>query len=317
MPTIDPRMVMPFRTVSKIGRLTWLSAGRATKTRVPPRRSELKACSKAFGATATEMAACAPPRAWMACDRVLGQRVHHVVGAEILREFQLLVGDVDRDDAGAADLRVLQREVAEPADAEDRDQRPGAGPGELDRLVGRHPGAGQHGRVEGVHRVGDLSDVGGVRGGVFGVGAVPAVAGVDLLLAQRLPPVDAVLADPAGLAEPRHRDPVADLRRARRPAPTCSTIPTPSWPGMNGGVGLTGQSPWAAWMSVWHRPEVSTLTRTSPGPGTGFGTSSTLSGLVKSWTTAAFMGISKVVVEVFDGQDSRRSVRSTGPRAPG
>ena len=88
---------------------------------------------------------------------------------------------------------------------------PGAGPGQLDRLVGRHSGAGQHGRIEGVDRVGDLRDVGGVRGGVFGVGAVPAVAGVDLLLAQRFPPVDAVLADPAGLAEPWHGDPVADL----------------------------------------------------------------------------------------------------------
>src|SRR6478672_11594090 len=65
---------------------------------------------------------------------------------------------------------------------------------------------------------------------------------------------------------------------------------------MNGGVGLTGQSPCAAWMSVWHRPAVSTLTSTSPGPGTGLGTCSTLSGLVKSWTTAAFMGLSKVVV---------------------
>ena len=31
-------------------------------------------------------------------------------------------------------------------------------------------------------------------------------------------------------------------------------MPTPSWPGMNGGVGLTGQSPCAAWMSVWQRP---------------------------------------------------------------
>src|SRR4029450_4132119 len=58
---------------------------------------------------------------------------------------------------------------------------------------------------------------------------------------------------------------------------------------MKGGVGLTGQSPCAAWMSVWHRPAVSTLTRTSPGPGSGFGPSSRLRGLVKSWTTAAFM----------------------------
>ena len=42
-------------------------------------------------------------------------------------------------------------------------------------------------------------------------------------------------------------------------------MPTPSWPGMNGGEGLIGQSPFAAWMSVWHRPHASTLTRTCPG----------------------------------------------------
>src|SRR5262245_32731137 len=66
-------------------------------------------------------------------------------------------------------------------------------------------------------------------------------------------------------------------------------MPTPSWPGMNGGLGLTGQSPCAAWMSVWHRPEVSMRTRISPRPGCGVGTSSTVSGSVKSWTTAAFM----------------------------
>ena len=33
-------------------------------------------------------------------------------------------------------------------------------------------------------------------------------------------------------------------------------------PGMKGGVGLTGQSPWAAWTSVWQRPDASTFTRT-------------------------------------------------------
>jgi hypothetical protein len=32
-------------------------------------------------------------------------------------------------------------------------------------------------------------------------------------------------------------------------------MPTPSCPGMKGGVGLTGQSPFAAWMSVWHTTE--------------------------------------------------------------
>ena len=55
------------------------------------------------------------------------------------------------------------------------------------------------------------------------------------------------------------------------PGPTRSMMPTPSWPGMNGGDGLTGQSPRAAWMSVWQRPQVSMRTRTCSGPGSGTG----------------------------------------------
>jgi len=39
---------------------------------------------------------------------------------------------------------------------------------------------------------------------------------------------------------------------------------------MNGGRGFTGQSPCAAWMSVWQSPVVSTRTRISCAPGTGF-----------------------------------------------
>ena len=44
-----------------------------------------------------------------------------VVGAEPRALATLLVG-VDGDDRGAGDPRVLDREVAEPADAEDGDQ---------------------------------------------------------------------------------------------------------------------------------------------------------------------------------------------------
>src|SRR5437660_9270363 len=58
---------------------------------------------------------------------------------------------------------------------------------------------------------------------------------------------------------------------------------------MNGSLGLTGQSPWAAWMSVWHNPEASILTTISPGPGSGLATSSRRSGEVNSCTTAACM----------------------------
>src|SRR5688572_18746242 len=66
-------------------------------------------------------------------------------------------------------------------------------------------------------------------------------------------------------------------------------MPTPSWPGMNGGDGLTGHSPRAAWMSVWQRPLVSMRTSTWLASGVGMGSSSISSGRSKLWTTAAFM----------------------------
>ena len=66
-------------------------------------------------------------------------------------------------------------------------------------------------------------------------------------------------------------------------------MPTPSWPGMNGGDGLTGHSPRAAWMSVWQSPQVSMRTSTCPAPGSGIGSSSISSGRSKLRTTAAFM----------------------------
>ena len=46
------------------------------------------------------------------------------------------------------------------------------------------------------------------------------------------------------------------------PGPRATTRPTPSWPGTNGAVGVTGQSPRAAWMSVWHKPLASMRTST-------------------------------------------------------
>ena len=73
-------------------------------------------------------------------------------------------------------------------------------------------------------------------------------------------------------------------------------MPTPSWPGTNGGVGFTGQSPFAAWMSVWQRPEASILTNTWPAPGSGIGRSSMTSPSLNAFTTAAFMTTSPRVI---------------------
>src|SRR3954452_3625235 len=58
---------------------------------------------------------------------------------------------------------------------------------------------------------------------------------------------------------------------------------------MRRSLGFTGQSPRAAWMSVWHSPLASILTRTWPGPGVGTGISRISSGAPRAGTTAAFM----------------------------
>ena len=171
----------------------------------------------------------------------------------------------------------------------------GRRPDDLDGLVGGDAGAGQRRRVERVDAVGDGHDVGGVGDRVLGERRRRRRTRCCAALAQRLPAGDAVVAGAAGPAEPGNGDPVAD-RRVVTPAPSASTMPTPSCPGMNGGVGLTGQSPWAAWMSVWQSPEASIRTSTSPGPGSGSGTCVISSGWVKSSTTAARMSHSSVGV---------------------
>ncbi len=82
-------------------------------------------------------------------------------------------------------------------------------------------------------------------------------------------------------------------------------MPTPSCPGTNGGEGLTGQSPWAAWMSVWHSPRASTLTRTWPAMRGAAATCSTTSGSPKSWTTAARYVLACVSLAPFVGSTVR------------
>jgi len=61
VPTIEPTTVIPFRTVSKIGSWIAFSAGSATRTSVPPRRSDAYACSNDFGETASAIAWSTPP----------------------------------------------------------------------------------------------------------------------------------------------------------------------------------------------------------------------------------------------------------------
>ena len=142
--------------------------------------------------------------------------------------------------------------------------------------------------LERVDPLGHLDDVAGVGVGVLAEAAVDRVAHVLLLEAERLPAGDAVLAGAAGVAEPRHRDSVAERDLGDAGAELDDDADA-LVAGMNGGDGLTGQSPCAAWMSVWQSPDASILTTTSPAPGIGMGFSSIVSGSSKPWTTAAFI----------------------------
>jgi hypothetical protein len=67
---------------------------------------------------------------------------------------------------------------------------------------------------------------------------------------------------------------------------------------MKGSGGLAGQSPSAAWRSVWQTPVAITLTRTSPCFGVGIGTSSMVNGLRNVRTTAAFIIFAILVISI-------------------
>src|SRR2546425_150163 len=80
---------------------------------------------------------------------------------------------------------------------------------------------------------------------------------------------------------------------------------------MKGGLGLTGQSPCAACRSVWQTPQASIFTSTWPGSGLGTGTSSMVSGLPNSRTTAAFMVL--FIRAILSLRQSRYSISAKRP----
>jgi hypothetical protein len=123
----------PIETVSKIGSSMWFSAGSPTNTSVPPRRSERYACSKGFGAAASDCRICAAESLNLS-GRVGRRRVDRELGTELSRELELVVVDVDSNDARSRDPRVLQGQAPQPADAEHGDEVGRLRAGELDPL---------------------------------------------------------------------------------------------------------------------------------------------------------------------------------------
>src|SRR3954453_9380725 len=178
---------MPLSTVSKMGSRITLSRGSETRTSRPPRRSEAWACSSTAGSAARTTATSMPP---MACSASTGSVSRALTTATAPRsrgKLQLLGRDVDGDGVAAEDPGVLQGEVTETADAEDRGPLGRAQARHLDGLVGGDAGAGQRRRVDGVDARGDELGEGSLCDEVLGEPAVAAVPRVDLPLAQALP----------------------------------------------------------------------------------------------------------------------------------
>ena len=142
---------------------------------------------------------------------VLGLRVDVVVGAQLAGEG-LLVGAAGEGDRVEAHLGgVLHAEVAETAEAQDRDAVAGAGAAVAERVVGRDAGAEEGAGVGGGQVVGDA---GGGLGGdddVVGPAAVVRDAGDALLGAVQEVAGAAGVAGGAVAAVPPDPDAVAGL----------------------------------------------------------------------------------------------------------
>ena len=111
-------------------------------TIVPLRRTIPIAWLNAAVDTAVTSTPCIPPVCLTSCLHRIGiAAVDGQVRAEPLRQIELRLIDVERGDVEAHRLGILHGDVAEPADARNRDPFAGARFGFLEALVGRHSGA--------------------------------------------------------------------------------------------------------------------------------------------------------------------------------
>ena len=127
VPTIDPTIVIPLRTVSKIGISTEFSAGRATNTKVPPTFQQPVRLAERLWRDRERDRGVSSSKSLDCCRRILRQGVHCEVGAQLASELELVVVEVDCNDPCARyPGGTPNSEVTEAADAEDRNQVAGA-----------------------------------------------------------------------------------------------------------------------------------------------------------------------------------------------
>jgi hypothetical protein len=99
-------------------------------------------------------------------------------------------------------LRILDGNMAEPADPGNGNPLARTRLGFLQALIGRHTGAKDRRYFCKVNAIRQACREGRRGDAVFGEAAVAAVAGIVLMLAQRLPPRLAIFAREAGVVQP-------------------------------------------------------------------------------------------------------------------
>ena len=145
--------------------------------------------------------------------RIFIARVDGQIGAHRGRQLQLAVVDVDGDHFGVKDiLGILQRQVAQAAEAVDSDPLARFDVGDLNGFVGGDPGAGDAAGGGGVEAVRDFNRVVGGDDALFRHAAVDGITGVFHRAAQRLVAAVTVFAVAAAFEEPRHAGAIARLQ---------------------------------------------------------------------------------------------------------
>jgi hypothetical protein len=134
--------------------------------------------------------------------------------------------------------------MTQAPDAVDGDQVRGPGTRHLHRLVGRDASTRERRCVQRIEAFGDSSHKGRLGQCVLGIGSVDRVSRVRLV-GHRVSRPDAQYSQAPQAYPSQGMATLSPSVGLSTPAPNISTMPTPSCPGMKGGLGLTGQSPCA------------------------------------------------------------------------
>jgi hypothetical protein len=136
-------------------------------------------------------------------------RIHGRLGPQYTGKRQLFLGHIEGCDMQAHRLGVLDGNVAQPANAGDRDPLAGFRFGLLDALVCRDAGAEDRRHCREIRIARQPPDIGRGSDHIFGEAAIDTIACIVLRLAQTIPPRHAILAPTAGIVQPSDTDRVS------------------------------------------------------------------------------------------------------------